>query len=123
VKRSAQDCLRSHQSNIGRVHVRECEGSSRVTGLPFFLSTRNTETTSSLLTRMSFLMDRMRRRESSEWRIIPCKCPVQERCRGSEGPGGQSQLTWRFQVLSGDPALGRRQSTLKPYTMRHHPKG
>jgi hypothetical protein len=39
---------------------------------PLSLSTRKTETTSSLFTRINFLMDRMRRRESSEWRIMPC---------------------------------------------------
>ncbi len=40
--------------------------------IPLSLSTRSTDTTSSLFTRISFLMERMRRRDSSECRIMPC---------------------------------------------------
>ena len=39
--------------------------------LPFSLSTRRTTTTSFLPTRMSFWMERIRRRDSSDSRIIP----------------------------------------------------
>lgn len=45
------------------------EGKRRHT--PFSLSTRNTTTTSLRPTRMSFCIDRIRRRESSESRIMP----------------------------------------------------